>query len=124
MPLRHKRRGFFLFTTPHKWGIAGKVSRRGECRECRKWKRPIPNKVREEFEKTNPQPPMGKSFHCPICDRIIIRQYKNDVVLDHFHDTGEIRGWICRMCNNSMGMMEDNVSILKRAIKWLQGTLK
>jgi hypothetical protein len=28
------------------------------------------------------------------------------------------------MCNNSMGMMEDNVSILKRAIKWLQGTLK
>jgi hypothetical protein len=27
------------------------------------------------------------------------------------------------MCNNSMGMMEDDVSILKRAIKWLQGTL-
>jgi hypothetical protein len=27
------------------------------------------------------------------------------------------------MCNNSMGMMEDNVKILKRAIKWLQGTL-
>jgi hypothetical protein len=28
------------------------------------------------------------------------------------------------MCNNSMGMMEDNMSILKRAIKWLQGTLR
>ena len=96
----------------------------GECRGCRKWKRPIPKKTREEFEKTNPQPPIGKPFHCPICDRTIIRQYKNDVVLDHFHDTGKVRGWICRMCNNSMGMMEDNVSILKRAIKWLQGTLR
>ena len=75
--------------------IAGKVQRRGECRECRKWKRPISKKVREEFEKTNPQPPIGKPFHCPICDRTIIKQYKNDVVLDHFHDTGKIRGWIC-----------------------------
>ena len=103
--------------------IRGKVSRRGECRECRKWKRPMPKKAREEFEKTNQQPPIGKPFHCPICDRTIIRQYKNDVVLDHVHDTGEIRGWICRMCNNSMGMMEDDVVILKRAMKWLQGTL-
>jgi len=81
-------------------------------------------KAREEFEKINPQPPIGKPFHCPICKRTIIRQYKNDVVLDHFHNTSKIRGWICRMCNNSMGMMEDDVRILKRAIKWLQGTLK
>ena len=113
-----------VFLNLKRISIAGKVSRRGECRDCRKWKRPIPEKAREEFEKTNPQPPMGKPFHCPICGRTIIRQYKNDVVLDHFHDTGEVRGWICRMCNNSMGMMEDDVNILKRAIKWLQGTLR
>lgn len=104
--------------------IAGKVSRRGECRECRKWKKPMSLKARKGFEKTHPPPPIGKPFHCPICDRTIIRQYKNDVVLDHLHDTGEIRGWICRMCNNSMGMMEDSATILKRAIKWLQGELK
>ena len=103
--------------------IRGKVSRRGECRECRKWKLPMSQKARKEFEKINIQPPMGQPFHCPICNRTIVRQYKNDVVLDHFHDTGEIRGWICRMCNNSMGMMEDDVNILKRAIKWLEGTL-
>jgi len=118
-----KRKSIFEFEKNQKT-IAGKVSRRGECRECRKWKRPIPTKARKEFEKTNPQPPIGKPFHCPICDRTIIRQYKNDVVLDHFHSTGEIRGWICRMCNNSMGMMEDDVNILKRAVKWLQGTLR
>ena len=88
------------------------------CRRCQQRKSIF------EFEKINPQPPIGKPFHCPICKRTIIRQYKNDVVLDHFHNTSKIRGWICRMCNNSMGMMEDDVRILKRAIKWLQGTLK
>ena len=52
-----------VFLNLKRISIAGKVSRRGECRDCRKWKRPIPEKAREEFEKTNPQPPMGKPFH-------------------------------------------------------------
>lgn len=118
-----QRKSIFEFEKNQK-SIAGKVSRRGECKECRKWRQPLPKKVREEFEKTNPPPPMGKPFHCPVCDHKIIRQFKNDVVLDHSHETGEIRGWICRMCNNSIGMMNDDVSILKRAIKWLLGTLR
>jgi len=57
-----QRKSIFEFEKNQK-SIAGKVSRRGECRDCRKWKRPIPEKAREEFEKTNPQPPMGKPFH-------------------------------------------------------------
>ena len=118
-----QRKSIFEFEKNQK-SIAGKVSRRGECKECRKWKRPISKKARDEFEKEHPQPPIGSNFHCPICERTIIRQFKNDVVLDHLHDTGEIRGWICRMCNNGMGMMEDDVRILKRAIKWLEGTLE
>lgn len=104
--------------------IRGKVSRRGECRDCRSWKKPMSTKDRNEFEKIYPPPPIGKPFQCPICTRTIIRQYKNDVVLDHLHNTGKIRGWICRMCNNSMGMMEDDAEILQRAVKWIQGTLK
>jgi len=118
-----QRKSIFEFEKNQK-SIAGKVVRRGECRDCRKWKRPIPMKAREEYEKIHPQPPMGKPFYCPVCRHTIIRQFKNDVVLDHDHETGEVRGWICRMCNNGMGMMEDKVSILKRAIKWLLGTLK
>ena len=104
--------------------VRGKISRRGECRECRNWKKPISLKLRKKYEKIYPPPVIGNPFHCPICNRTIIRQYKNDVVLDHLHSTGQIRGWICRMCNNSMGMMEDDVTILKRAIKWLEGNLK
>ena len=81
-------------------------------------------KLRIEYEKTHPQPPIGKPFHCPVCDKTIIRQFKNDVVLDHSHKTGEIRGWICRQCNSSIGMMDEDITILERAIKWILGTLK
>ncbi|SRR3989338_799485 len=118
-----QRKSIFEFEKNQK-SIAGKVSRRGECRVCRKWKLSIANKVRREFEKINLPPPLGEPFHCPVCDHTIIRQFKNDVVLDHSHTTGEIRGWLCRMCNNSIGMMNDDVPTLKRAIRWLEGSLQ
>ena len=34
---------------------------------------------------------------------------RTDVVLDHLHDTGEIRGWICRMCNKICILCDQNV---------------
>ena len=67
--------------------------------------------------------PMGEKFTCPICQNTIIRQFKNDVVLDHSHKDGKIRGWICRQCNSSIGMLDEDINILQRAIKWLKGQL-
>lgn len=116
------RKSIFEFEKNQKT-IAGKISRRGECRECRNWKKPMSARLRREFEKENPAPPFGKPFRCPVCQRTIVRQFTNEVVLDHNHKTGEIRGYLCRMCNNSIGMMDDDVNILKRAIRWLQDTL-
>ncbi len=118
-----KRKSIFEFEKNQK-SIAGKVSRRGECKECRKWKKPIPRKARLEYEKLHPMPPMGEPFFCPVCENTIVRQFRNDVILDHSHKDGKIRGWICRQCNSSIGMMDEDVNILKRAIKWVQGTLR
>jgi len=118
-----QRKSIFEFEKNQK-SIAGKVSRRGECKECRRWKNPISKKARLEYEKNHPMPPIGKPFFCPICENTIIRQYKNDVILDHSHIDGKIRGWICRQCNSSIGMMDEDINILQRAIKWIQGTLK
>jgi len=117
-----QRKSIFDFQKNQK-SIAGKISRRGECNECRKWKKPIPTKARLEYEKIHPMPPIGEPFHCPVCDHTIIRQFKNDVVLDHSHIDGKIRGWICRQCNSSIGMLDEDISILGRAIKWVQGLL-
>ncbi len=104
--------------------ISGRISRRGECNDCRKSKKPISQKGKSEYQKKNPSPQIGDIFICPICDTIFERQFVNDVVLDHNHKTGEVRGYICRMCNSGMGMMDDNPTILQRAINWLRGTLR
>ena len=105
-----QRKSIFEFEKNQK-SIARKISRRGACKECRKHKKSIPLKKRKEYEKKNPCPAVGEKFYCPVCQNTITRQHINDVVLDHSHKTGQIRGWVCRQCNSSMGMMEEDTII-------------
>jgi hypothetical protein len=39
--------------------------------------------------------------------------------VDHDHGTDEVRGVLCRACNNGIGDMRDSVEILERAIRYL-----
>ena len=39
--------------------------------------------------------------------------------VDHCHKTGKIRGLLCSSCNRSLGLLGENVRILKRAIIYL-----
>jgi hypothetical protein len=39
---------------------------------------------------------------CPICF------IDSQLVPDHDHSTGEMRGWICRLCNIHLGLYEKN----------------
>tara|TARA_R100000773_G_C4156599_1_gene76293 strand:+ start:287 stop:562 length:276 start_codon:yes stop_codon:yes gene_type:complete len=39
--------------------------------------------------------------------------------LDHCHETGDFRGWLCKKCNTGLGLLGDNVTELSRAIKYL-----
>ena len=99
---------------------------RSECKECRKNAKPfprIPERKKREYVSNHPQPKIGEDFYCRICDRTITIQQNRDVNLDHDHTTGEIRGWICNRCNTGLGNFRDNISVLKRAIRWLQRTL-
>jgi hypothetical protein len=52
---------------------------------------------------------------CAICGQ------KTDGVLhvDHDHKTGKVRGLLCRYCNQGIGFLQDNVSVLEKAIKYL-----
>ena len=99
-----------------------RIVRRGECKECRKWKKAIPLKNKKIFIKNNPKPKIG-SFHCPVCNKIKPVLNNTSVAIDHNHHTGKIRGYICLACNTGIGQLKDDVNILKRAIKWLQKTL-
>ena len=54
--------------------------------------------------------------YCPICLRG--RQFE-DMVIDHNHNTGSIRGLICTTCNTSLGGFGDNPDTLLRAVDYL-----
>lgn len=40
--------------------------------------------------------------------------------VDHCHKTGKVRGLLCQLCNRSIGMMKDDISILESAIVYLK----
>jgi hypothetical protein len=44
-----------------------------------------------------------------------------DLCVDHDHQTGKIRGALCRVCNSAIGLLKDDASLVARALKWLGG---
>lgn len=51
---------------------------------------------------------------CQICGD------KTALNIDHCHDTGKVRGLLCRSCNAGLGLFKDNISSLMAAIKYLE----
>ena len=60
---------------------------------------------------------MTQDGRCAICERL-----PEDEVLrvDHDHSTGKIRGLLCRHCNLALGNMKGDISLLRKAIAYLE----
>lgn len=54
---------------------------------------------------------------CPICQS---SHLIDDMVIDHNHQTGKVRGLLCNDCNAGIGLLKDNTANLKRAIEYLE----
>ena len=99
--------------------------RKNVCRECVAKE----HVTREELKQKTPHP--DDSYQCPVClktkaklEKLNESGYLGDKqakwALDHNHDTGEFRGWLCNKCNSALGWLDDDLDNLKRAVKYLE----
>ena len=56
---------------------------------------------------------------CEVCGNLG-KDFQKGLHYDHNHKTGKFRGWICFKCNVALGMVGDNVEILKKLINYLE----
>ena len=55
---------------------------------------------------------------CHVC-RIPEIECNTKLHLDHNHETGEFRGWLCRGCNTSLGMLKESPIIIKKLAEYI-----
>lgn len=55
---------------------------------------------------------------CDAIGKVKKKGYRR-LVVDHDHETGKLRGIICDHCNNALGMLHDDIKIIKEVINYL-----
>jgi len=63
-------------------------------------------------------------FKCNIYDKDFsdkpFKEIMSRLVIDHSHQTNEVRGMLCSDCNSLLGFCKDNTTTLLRAIAYLE----
>lgn len=54
---------------------------------------------------------------CAICNREDANGRR--LAVDHCHETGKIRGLLCRKCNMGIGLLGDNADLVEKALCYL-----
>lgn len=52
---------------------------------------------------------------CSICSKPLVEGKR---VIDHDHESGEVRGILCYPCNQALGLLKDNIQSLENAIRY------
>lgn len=65
-----------------------------------------------------PEPSRPRPTECECCGQP--EQLKRALGLDHCHETGAFRGWLCVGCNVSIGRLGDSKAGLLRALAYLE----
>ena len=117
-----------------------KSGRRGYiCKPCTneyqcKTRKPLTNKLKKQYREAGLKAKFGMSIEeydklfflqqgkCAICGQPETETRLGVVkrlAVDHNHTTGKIRGLLCCSCNKALGLLKDDISIMKSAIDYL-----
>ena len=72
--------------------------RRSACKDCVSKASIVKEKLKLHLDK---KPNICECCHKPV-NQIV---YNSKIVLDHCHETGQFRGWICQACNAGIGKL-------------------
>lgn len=75
------------------------------------------NRSRERGRRKLPAPTRPCPERCELCGS---PPGKRALHLDHDHLTNQFRGWLCHMCNLSLGKFGDGAAGLRRALNYLE----
>lgn len=112
-----------------------KVCKNKESREWYEKNKDRKKQLSKRYRKTKKDQDLKKSYgislhdysgmlvkqnqSCKICN-IHQDKLKRALCVDHDHLTGKVRGLLCDTCNRSLGLLKDNIDVLKRAVKYLE----
>ena len=111
----------FWFRSNRRFG-----ARMSECKKCqseraKKWREKNPNEAKNrEIQRSYGislkdylEMKEKQQLLCAICKK------KEILVIDHNHKNGIVRGLLCQSCNHLLGNAKEDISILKKAILYL-----
>lgn len=100
---------------PCKYGHTLRLKSNRSCYECAKV---APHKRRYDLRRRGiPEPLYPEPKVCECCGR---PEPTRALAVDHCHESGKFRGWLCTQCNTGMGKLGDNIAGLKKALAYLE----
>lgn len=70
----------------------------------------------DEFKKLEAE----QNGTCLVCGSGPNGRYAQNLVVDHNHETGKIRGLLCDTCNRAIGLLGDDPELLEKAASYLR----
>ena len=92
----------------------------------KKWhsKHPDANKLKQRKYNKLPEPTRSEPLICDVCKKPETRRHKDTgklfaLALDHCHQTGKFRGWLCSRCNSTLGRYQDDIAVFLNMADYL-----
>ena len=112
----------------NEFASAGAGKKRAKCKPClarkkREYYKKNPDKARRRNLKTYygitveqyDEMVQEQNGCCAACDKST-----DNLVVDHDHSTGKVRGLLCSNCNLALGHFQDDVERIQNAINYLE----